>query len=78
MGTKIQSGANLNGTLQWNQSMMADSNGPVTARVAYGHGHDVGHGDDQQRRCGIFFLIPAYPPNPAAVTSQAMNRAAVI
>jgi hypothetical protein len=78
IGTKIQSGANLNGTLQWNQSMMADSNGPLTVASHTGTGTTSGTATINNGAAGIFFLIPAYPPIPASVTSQAVNRTAVI
>jgi hypothetical protein len=78
MGTKIQSAANVNGTLQWNQSMMADSNGALGTSSYSGTGTTSGTATINNGAAGIFFLVPAPLQVSSYRTSQAVNRTAVI
>jgi hypothetical protein len=78
MVTKIQSGANVNGSLQWNQAMMADSNGPVSAGAHTGTGTTSGTATINNGGAGLFYLIPSPGRGDNRASLQAVNRGAVI
>jgi hypothetical protein len=78
MLTQVASLANTNGSLQWLQSMIADSNGPVTQASHSGTGTTSGTSPViNNGAAGIIFLVPAFA-SAGTSTLQAMNRAAVM
>jgi hypothetical protein len=77
MTNTIQTGANTNGTLAWDNCAIVDSGGPVSIASHSGTETTSGTSTINNGATAILFLIPPSIFQPAPML-QAVNRAAVI
>jgi hypothetical protein len=75
MGTKIASLANTNGSLQWLQSMIADSNAAVTQAGHTGTGTTSGTATINNGAAGILFLVPAAAGSATLTATSSLTAA---